>query len=59
MGRDKEVDRRWHDDINQQWQGTTWSRKPRDRQQWRELDEATSNSGETQPRYKVQGLNIY
>ena len=30
--------RRWHDDI-QHWQGATWSRKARDRQQWRELAE--------------------
>ena len=30
--------RRWHDDI-QQWQGATWPRKARDRQQWRDLAE--------------------
>ena len=30
--------RRCRDDI-QQWQGVTWSRKARDRQQWRDLAE--------------------
>ena len=30
--------RRWHDDI-QHWQGATWSRTARDRQQWGELAE--------------------
>ena len=30
--------RRWHDDIHQ-WQGATWHRKARDRQQWKDLAE--------------------
>ena len=38
MGRDQEVDRE-EDGMIQHWQGAAWSRKARDRQQWRELAE--------------------
>ena len=44
---------RWKDDI-MKWQGATWTRTAKTERSGQNLRRATSSSGGTQPRYKVQ-----
>ena len=56
--------RRWRDDL-QQWQGATWSRTAKDRQQWRGLAEGYLRHWREHPRWqgdkvtRCEGFQIY